>query len=248
MNFSAISYRSVVGKLLRIPLRLIPERTVLPILQGALRGKKWVSGSSDHGCWLGSYEYEKQTLFTKSILPGDVVFDIGAHAGFYTLLASSLVGHGGRVIAFEPLPSNLEHLGAHLRLNNVDNVQVIEAAVSDTDGQFSFKLGDGTTTGSLSPGGELKVRTVSLDTMHAKGDIPIPSAIKMDIEGGEIRALIGAKKILEQHHPIIFLATHSAEIHKNCCELLRSLGYDLRPVAGDDVDATDEIIASYNNS
>src|SRR5262245_8579614 len=142
MNPSAISIDTPVGKLLRLPLRLIPGRAVLPILQGPLRGKKWIAGASDNGCWLGSYEYQKQRLFAKSVSPGDVVFDVGAHVGFYTLLASVLVGKRGRVIAFEPVPANLEYLRHHIRLNRIDNVEIIEAAVSDTDGVSAFKIGE----------------------------------------------------------------------------------------------------------
>src|SRR5512139_3781902 len=98
MNFSGISNHSVVGKALRFPLRLIPDDATLPILQGRLRGKRWISGSCNHGCWLGSYEYHKRVLFERTITPGSVVFDLGAHVGFYTLLASVLVGHAGRVV------------------------------------------------------------------------------------------------------------------------------------------------------
>ena len=47
--------------------------------------------------WLGCYEYEKQVLFSRIIREGTVVYDIGAHAGFHTLLASSLVGPKGKV-------------------------------------------------------------------------------------------------------------------------------------------------------
>jgi len=63
MNFSAISNKNIFGKILRFPLRFIPTKVVVPILQGTLKGKKWIVGSSNHGCWLGSYEYEKCILF-----------------------------------------------------------------------------------------------------------------------------------------------------------------------------------------
>jgi FkbM family methyltransferase len=225
---------------------MIPGNMVLPILQGALRGKKWVSGSGHHGCWLGSYEYDKQRLFARSVSSGEVVFDIGAHAGFYTLLASTLIGQSGRVIAFEPLPYNLVNLQKHLSINGIGNVQVIPAAVSDSEGQARFEIGDGTTTGKLSTAGELAVRTVALDTLFSAGEIPIPSVIKMDIEGGEHRALLGARTLLTEYHPTIFLATHGQDVHKSCCDYLRSLGYTLKPVVGKSVAETDEIIASFD--
>lgn len=113
-NFSGISNQGFVGRMIRWPLRLIPAEAQLPILQGVLRGKRWIAGSSTHGCWAGSYEYEKQLLFTQTITKGNVVFDIGAHVGFYTLLSSVLVQDQGRVFAFEPLPRNVIYLSEHV--------------------------------------------------------------------------------------------------------------------------------------
>jgi hypothetical protein len=118
MDFSGIPYKSSWGKLLRFPLRFLPKNLVVPVLQGPLRGKKWVVGSSNHGCWLGSYEFDKQKQFTESLARGQIVYDVGAHVGFYTLLASSLVGQEGQVIAFEPYPRNLEFLHRHVQLNH----------------------------------------------------------------------------------------------------------------------------------
>ena len=100
MNFSGVSNKSIVGKALRFPLRLIPCGAQMTILQGPLRGKRWIAGSSDHGCWLGSYEYPKQRAFSAAISHGDVVYDLGANVGFYSLLASVLVGTKGQVFSF----------------------------------------------------------------------------------------------------------------------------------------------------
>ncbi|MRS05344.1 FkbM family methyltransferase, partial [bacterium] len=86
MNFSAIPDNSI-GKLLRVILKLIPAGTQVRIIQGRLKGRKWIVGSSVNGCWLGSYELDKQKLIEKTIQPGEVVYDLGANVGFYTLLS-----------------------------------------------------------------------------------------------------------------------------------------------------------------
>lgn len=52
-------------------------------------------GGCDHGCWLGTYEYAKQALFVRHVRLGMTVYDVGVHVGFYTLLASELVGEQG---------------------------------------------------------------------------------------------------------------------------------------------------------
>ncbi len=68
--------------------------------------------------------------------------------------------------------------------------------------------------------------------------------LKMDIEGGEGHALRGAKSILTQGSPIVLLATHGPVVHRECCELLMSLGYKLSPVQSSaSLESTNEIIA-----
>src|SRR5688572_27975846 len=99
-DWSHISPRSFWGALLRLPLRAIPKRTTVKVQSGINRGMKWIVGSSIHGCWLGTYELEKQPVIERFVRPGMTVFDIGANAGFYTLAFSRLVGEEGRVWAF----------------------------------------------------------------------------------------------------------------------------------------------------
>jgi hypothetical protein len=69
----------------------------------------------------------------------------------------------------------------------------------------------------------------------------------MDIEGGEYKALLGARRMLEQHHPIIFLATHGRDVHNNCCKYLSSIGYELSAIAGESVADADELLAVFNS-
>lgn len=246
MNWSEISNESLLGKFLRLPLKLLPAKTQIPILQGRLKGKKWISGSSNHGCWLGSYEYDKQHLFEKSITPGSVVYDLGGHVGFYTLLASELVGSDGKVFVFEPLPRNLYLLKEHLRLNQVGNVTVIEAAVADKSGMVSFNESLNSAMGHIGKNGKLQVKTVVLDELVSSGEIPPPDYMKIDIEGAETMALSGARSILEKSHPTIFLATHGSDIHQACCRLLQSLGYRLQPIDAMQLEEATEILATFN--
>ena len=97
MNWSRFSQKSIFGKILRFPLNFLPAKTQMPIMQGKLKGKKWIVGSGIHGYWLGSYEFDKQILFERTIMQGKTVFDLGGHVGFYTLLSSELVGSSGKV-------------------------------------------------------------------------------------------------------------------------------------------------------
>lgn len=243
MNFSKINYRSFIGKLLRLPLRLIPKGMVLPILQGQLRGKKWIVGAGEHGYWLGSYEYNKRLAFERLVDPDMVVYDIGANVGYFTLLASGLTGPEGRVVAFEPLPRNIRYLRRHVQINHLENVKVIEAAVSDHDGDGYFDLGPSSAMGRLAVDGKLKVQMVSLDTLLAEGQLAPPDVIKLDVEGAEYDALRGGWKLLETHRPLLFLDTHGRKAHHFTVALLDELGYCFEILDGKSLQETRELIA-----
>ena len=79
----------------------------------------------------GTYEPFTRGLCMDSLEPGMVFLDIGAHVGLYSLPAAGRVGETGRVIAFEPHPSNRGLLEENIDRNEVENVTVVPAAVSD---------------------------------------------------------------------------------------------------------------------
>jgi FkbM family methyltransferase len=244
-NFSGVDSRGAVGRVLRWPLRLLPGNLRMPIWQGRLRGKKWIVGSSDHGCWLGSYEFEKQRVIAGLVRPGAVFLDVGAHVGFYTLLASVLTGDGGRVFAFEPLPRNLEDLRRHLDMNGVRNVTVFRAAVSDHPGEALFHEGPSSSSGRLDENGAFVVDLVSLDDLLLRGAIPLPDFVKIDVEGAKWSVLEGARRLLTLGRPTIFLATHGSGVRARCLDLLQSLGYGCRPLTGTPGGGPcDEVVAS----
>lgn len=238
-------FSTFINKLIRMFLRLIPRGAIIPILQGKLRGKKWIVGSGNHGCWLGTYEYKERVLFEKTVKRGNVVFDIGAHAGFYTLLASALTGPSGKVFAFEPLPENLAKLKKHLALNHITNVSVVDAAVFDYCGTADFDTGEGNYRGRVSPRGKLKVKVVCLDELTAKAELPVPDCIKIDVEGGELAVLKGAKDVIKAAHPVIFLSIHSNQAKEQACELLAFSGYAIEWIGSNDARESDTLFARY---
>jgi len=231
MNFPNLSSESRLGRLARLLLALVPSELILPILQGPLRGKRWISGSATHGCWLGSYEYDKQQIIAREVWPGSVFYDIGANVGFYSLLSSLLVGYG-KVFAFEPAPRNLPYLRRHLELNHAGNVQVLPLAISNTMGQAHFQIEASGLMGHLAEGGSTTVATATLDSLVESGRIAPPNFIKMDIEGAELLALQGSSQVFQRFHPVLFLATHGADVETECRELLRKWGYDLKEIGG----------------
>lgn len=237
---NASPFQSFFGKLLRLPLSLIPPNARVRIIRGPLRGYHWIAGSGPHSYWLGFYEYPMQEFFIKTVRPGWVVYDLGAHVGFYSLLGSVLVGEGGCVVAVEPNPRNLHHLKEHIRLNRVKNVIVYEAAVSDRSGPAHFAVPT-SLSGHLCEGAHdtVTVSAIKLDDLYAKGKVPAPQMIKMDVEGEEVAALRGATKVLTECRPIILLGTHGLRVLDECSRFLKELNYSVqlaeKPVEGSEL-------------
>jgi FkbM family methyltransferase len=235
---------TLLGKIARLPLSLLPGGTVVRILGGTLRGKRWIIGSAIHRCWIGFYEYEKQQGISREVRPNSVFWDIGANVGFYSLLASKLVV-SGKVYAFEPAPRNLLYLRKHLTLNRVTNVEVLELAVSDRNGTESFHTEETGFMGHLSGEGKMTVPTASLDSLVEEGKVLPPDYVKMDIEGAELSALRGAARTFQQFRPILFLATHSKDLERECRHLLESWGYEWRSMADKPKSDLGEVLAKF---
>jgi FkbM family methyltransferase len=236
--------KTVHGRLLRWPLRFIPESAVLPVLSGPLRGSKWVAGSAPHGAWFGTLERSKLSIFVSSLRPGMVVWDIGANVGLYTLCSSRRVGRGGRVYAFEPMPENLVHLRAHLELNGIENVEIEEKAVIDRETVVRMKQGDSPSEWHLDPGGEHEVSSIALDSWLERKSARSPHVLKIDVEGSEAAVLRGGVETLRRHRPVIYLSLHSESERLACGRILLEIGYRLRSwEPGQPTETTSEWIA-----
>lgn len=142
------------------------------------------------------------------LTPDDVVFDIGANHGVTTGLFASIAA---QVVAFEPNPE----LAATLRARDLPtHVRIEELAMSDREGEATFHVdirpGVGAVASSLMELIDLQasgmtrpvtVRTTTVDSYADKG--PIPTFIKIDVEGHEPAVLQGARKTIETHRPTI---------------------------------------------
>jgi FkbM family methyltransferase len=245
MNSAGIKLGSFTEKLGQTILRIVPRNAQVRVLSGPLCGKKWIAGSSTNSCWFGLYEKEKQNAFCSLIRSGDVVYDLGANVGFYSLLGSVLVGSSGHVFSFEPLPRNLELLRAHVLNNGITNCTVVAAAVGNRVGTAQFEAQCDPHMSKLSGTGGLNVELTSLDDLLASHKVLPPDVIKCDIEGAEFDALNGARTILNTYHPKILLATHGRIINQLCFDLLIDHGYSVRSLEESvPVDESSELIAT----
>jgi FkbM family methyltransferase len=206
-------------------------RGALPILGGQLRGEWWLPSSRGRllQLYLGTYEPEQTAAFLEHVTDGGTFLDIGAHAGYYTLLGAHRVGPTGRVWAFEPEPRNARHLNEHVRLNRLSNVRIEETAVSERVGTARFGGGTGSGTGRLTDAGSLEVPTVTIDDVCRRNGLR-PTAIKVDVEGAELAVLEGGEATLRESRPVVFLSTHSRELNAEAIRRMRALGYAVSPL------------------
>lgn len=199
----------------------------LKIQAGPLQGKSW-NISSGIKFIRGQYEPEKTQAIEAMIKPRDVVFDVGAHVGYFTILMSDRVGPHGQVVSFEPRDINLEFLRQHVRINQCSNVQVMDAVVGNRTGAARLETRVGTGRGHVSSKGNVDVRMVVLDELIQSGSIPVPQFMKIDVEGCEMMVLEGARRLIETHRPRMILATHTPALEQACNDFLTARGYDVQ--------------------
>lgn len=212
------------------------------VLVGPLRGYRWPY-EDEHQFWmpLGAYETETVDWLRDACRPGDVVFDVGANAGYLALVGADAVGSTGQVVAFEPHPLNVKTLKRLVALNGIETIRIEDVAVSDSTGTLEFVmersnanshlLGTETSHFSTSPRGTLSVRATTLDDFVGQSGL-IPDVLKVDVEGAESQVLAGARRTLVEHRPSVIVSTHNSAERARCRTMLEDAGYDPLPLRG----------------
>ncbi len=182
--------------------RILP-RLAYPVVSGPLKSSRFILGSmaGDGGgasVYFNKMEPEQVEAMLREIKKGDVFFDIGANVGYYSILASKIVGKTGTVVACEPVIRNLAYLQRHVVLNKADNVSILAFACSGENGTARFSFGPNNAMGHIveDDADEIAVLvpTVTLDKMVEELGLT-PDVIKIDVEGAELDVLEGGKQI-----------------------------------------------------
>ena len=194
--------------------------------------------------WTGSGGLEKR-VYLALVREGDVVFDIGANLGHFTLLFSDLVGRRGEVHAFEPVPPTFVQLRNAVEANRqYDNVFLNQAACSAEEGNLTIQMpGDDHGQASLQSHREGSWRTSHLVTSfetialkldnYGRGERPgSMSFVKCDVEGGELPVLLGMEATLRRCKPLLFLEVFARWTESfgyrpvDLVDFLQAVGYD----------------------
>jgi FkbM family methyltransferase len=151
-------------------------------------------------------------LTRTSLSPGAVFIDVGANAGYFSLIAAKCVGKSGKVLAIEPNPSVAQQLRGNVKRSNLSNVIVEQVACADSQSIETLYIPDESSLGKASlsksnAGGidSVNVRTTTLDQLILHHGLEKVTFVKVDVEGAELRVLSGMKEALKTFRPIIVL-------------------------------------------
>jgi FkbM family methyltransferase len=170
------------------------------------------------GLVAGSYEQPIADLLNAELRPGMTMLDVGAHIGYFSLLAARRIGATGRVWSFEPDPANRASLVKNLEVNGMsDRAQVVPLAVTASVGESHLYRVPGDTgsstvyAGRLVRGDPLAVGTTSLDAWARSQDWPRVDLVKIDVEGAECAVLAGMSELVSRNPGIVVVLEFQAE-------------------------------------
>lgn len=207
MNLSKI-YPKIRWRVLLVVWRLIclvsPKKIYSFKLNGDLLFEYPLKTDIGQALFIGSFENFEAKFIRDTLQQGNTVFDIGANAGFFTLIAAKKVGPAGHVYAFEPGVYELQLLRHNLKINHLDNVTIVDCAVSDKVGTAQFAISNDGAMNSLAqtkhPSQKIKewreVKVITLDYFVEQQGIKHVDFMKIDVEGAEKKVLQGATNFL----------------------------------------------------
>jgi FkbM family methyltransferase len=216
----------------------LSERRIVQTPNGAF----WLNPVSNLGYSLmrGEYEARMQAILEQYLYPGAVFVDLGANEGYFTVMASRLVGPRGTVMAVEPQSRLQGVIAVNLGLNQCFNVRLARAVLSDKTELASLFLATEMYSGatSLFPGGRYRRKTESVQSFTLaefldRCGLEKCDLMKVDIEGAEYDLFIGARRVLErgmirtialEFHPSILKQRGLS--HDDLGRLISSCGYN----------------------
>ena len=202
-------------------------------LRASQRIERWM--------WAGAYEAELVSFLKRTLKPGMTGLDLGANIGYFSVIAAGLVGDHGQVHAFEPMPQNFDRLRKNLEpfhwaiahpyaVGNVTGEVPIH--YSDKEAGWA-SIHDQHRRENLPCTADVSV--IRLDDWLRDNSVKRIDFIKLDIEGSELDALLGAQQTLCHFHPTIVAETKCGWNHDEIRQLLSATGYECRSFYGDSI-------------
>ena len=217
-----------------------PENNILDVAISELSAKFYVytpdelrlveSVTGDEG------EKKVMESFLSFIKNDDIIYDVGANMGTYSVLLAKKTGSTGKVIAFEPEQESYNIFIKNIALNGLQNIIVVKKALGKENGQAQLYIGKTTGNFSLVKSYEENLDAQTIEIVHGdefvvKNNLPIPRAVKIDVEGYEYNVLTGLKETLSnalckiiccEIHPGLF---PDGILEKDILTFIKSLGF-----------------------
>jgi FkbM family methyltransferase len=200
---------SRIASLVALAARPVEGRPLV-VRHGEARGLQLRADRRSVAWITGKVEPEVQHALRRLLPSGGTFVDIGAGIGFFAALGARIVGPTGRVIAFEPSSAAAGAARDNCALNRLENVEIVELAVSDGEGRrFLARPGEPTATLEGAPAASaVEVSTVSLDHFLAQRPRLVPSLVKIDVEAHEAQVLRGMHETLSRVRPTLIIEMH----------------------------------------
>ena len=226
------------------------------IKNGPLKGYLWKTSVPDNRYILGDYESAMTKIIQNTLKNGVRFVDIGANAGYFSLLGHQLCEENRKPISVEPNPENIQLLKAHFHLNKILKYNIEAVAISNQNGTIQFSDSGNLAANtykqesSIYCKNTIEVKTITLNALMAKYQLDSNTLIKIDVEGAELDVLMGGEDFIKNFHPAILLATHNCHVpnvEENCLAYLQKMGYKLNPIADHKIPGQADYFCYYLN-
>lgn len=229
------------GWLARLAWRLNPQEFWHRLVED-LQVSICIADGADLDLWLGQCDLDDALVFSRQLAPGQVMLDVGAHLGLYTLLAARQVGPTGHVLAVEPVPRFAEKIRRHAEMNRLENITVAEMALAHTEGTgqiYDYGCESGLAgKNDMPPTAVYTVPVRTLDSLRDEFSLTRVDAIKIDVEGAEWAVCQGAARTLREDRPLLLIEFNRQALQKTgmaateLFEKICALGYHAQLVRG----------------
>jgi len=238
----------------RVMETIVPSETVTITLRDSIRMQlnpqrdgRWYY-FEDEDVWWGS---NSDLWIDDELKSGDTFLDIGAHVGYFSLVARDIVEDEGKVIAFEPHPGSYSKLYNNIEMNGFDNVIAEQLAAAEESGRISLYEGDKTIRATIVEGSSEGTQAAEVETVRVDSyfdDVGVtPNVVKINAEGAEHSIVRGMEEVISSSRPTIGVEVHPSHLEEygsSCAEFLHTLreyGYILSFMNPGDTIVIDDI-------
>lgn len=202
-----------------------------------------LSSSVGRSIWLRhfyKYEIDVENTLRDILRKGDVFIDIGANVGYFSVIASRIVGENGKVYSLEAIPRLCGLLSESAAINDIKNINILNYAAYSENKTISFNRMKNSAFSHISKDNSsdstIEVNAITLDSLIDK--VKKVDVVKIDVEGTEMNVLMGGEKLIRRYKPKIVMEVVDWSLQrfnyssKDVLSFLRGIGYKVYDLKG----------------